>query len=89
MIKEKAARNLVAVAYTFAVTSAVGKWATCIAYLERGYEAIGGEYCLVLMVCWVAWKAINYLFDTLEDLEYERNCKERRGSEASRMRDNR
>ncbi len=71
MNKGEIARNLVAYAYTMMVTIAVGKWAICMAYLERGYEAIGGEYCLIPMVCWMAWKAINYLFDTLEDLKYE------------------
>lgn len=89
VIKGKAARNLMAVAYTLAVTFAVGKWAICAAYLERGYKAVGGEYCLMPMVCWVAWEAINYLFDTLEDLEYERNCKKRRSRGNSWMHDNR
>lgn len=71
-------RTLTAIVYTLAVTCAIGKWAIHAAYLERGYEAVGGEYCFILMVWWVAWKAINYLFDTLEDLEHERNRKERR-----------
>lgn len=44
-IKEKIIRNLVAIVYTLAVTFAVGKWAIYAAYLERGYEAVGGEYC--------------------------------------------
>lgn len=88
-IKEKITRNLVAIAYTLAVTFAVGKWAIYAAYLERGYEAVGGEYCLMFMVCWMAWKAINYLFNTLEDLEYERNCKKRRSGGTSWMRVNR
>lgn len=64
-------RNLIAAVYTMAVTFAVGRWAICMAYLERGYRAVGGEYLLVLAVCWMAWKAVNYLFDTLEDSEYE------------------
>ena len=77
MIKKKAGRNLAAAAYTLAVTSAIGKWAVHIAYLERGYKAVGGEGFLIIMVCLAAWKAINYLFDTMEDLKHERDCKER------------
>jgi len=70
-------RNLIVILYTLAVTSAIGKWAIHAAYLERGYAAVGGEYCLIFMVEWTAWRAINYLFDTLEELEYERNSKKR------------
>ena len=87
MIK-KIIRNLVAIVYTIAVTYAVGKWAIYAAYIERGYEAVGGEYCLILMVCWMAWKAINYLFDTLEALKNEQNCEKRSGG-TSWIRDNR
>lgn len=64
-------RNLFAAAYTIAVAFAVGRWAVCMAYLERGYRAVGGEYLLVLAVCRMAWKAVNYLFDTLENSIYE------------------
>lgn len=71
MIKENLKRNLVTVAYTLTVTAVVWRWAIHMAYLERGYEAIGGEYFLIPVACWIAWKAINYLFDTLEDLKYE------------------
>ena len=89
MIKKKATRNMMAIAYTLAVTFSAGKWIIYMAYLERGCEAIGGEYCLIPMVCWMAWKAINYFFETLEDLEYERNCKKRRSGGTSWMCDNR
>lgn len=78
MIKRKVIRNLVAVSYTLAVTFFAGKWIICMAYLERGYEAVGGEYCLMPLIGWMAWKAVHYLFDTLEDLKYEQNCKEGR-----------
>jgi len=86
MKKKCVFKNLAAVAYTLAVTYAVGKCAICMAYLERGYKAVGGEYCLIPMVCWAAWKAINYLFDTLEDLEDERNCKTGEDKKFSQMR---
>lgn len=61
-------RVLVTVLWSLAVTYAIGRWAFHFAYLERGYEAVGGEYMLVPMVCWGAWKAINYLFDSMEEL---------------------
>lgn len=88
MIKNKTMRVLIAVLYTLAVTAAVGKWAIHYAYLERGYEAIGGEYCLILLVYLTAWKAINYLFNTMEALEYERNHKKRGSRAAARTRNN-
>ena len=89
MIKGKVIRNLLTAAYTLAVTFFVGKWAICMAYLERGYEAVGGEYCLIPLVGWTAWKAVNHLFDTLEDLKHEQNREERRSGGASWMQDNR
>lgn len=89
MFKKTIIRDLVAVTYTLAVTYAFGKWAFHYAYLERGYEAVGSEYLFVLAVYWVAWKAINYLFDTLEEWEYERKRKKRRRRAATRMRNNR
>lgn len=57
-----------------------------LAYIERGYEAVGGEYLLILAVYWGAWKAINYLFDSLEELEDERNCRKKRSRGTARMR---
>lgn len=71
-------RDLIAVSWTLAVTYAVGRWAFHFAYLERGYKSVGGEYLLVLMVYWGAWKAINYLFDSLEELENERKRKRKK-----------
>ena len=77
MFKNRVARELAEVIYALVIMLAIGKWAIHMAYLERGYEAIGGEYCLMIIAYWVAWKTIHYLFDALEDLEYERNCKKR------------
>lgn len=70
-------RDLIAVIWTLLVTYAIGKWAFHLAYIERGYEAVGGEYLLIPVVYWGAWKAINYLFDSLEELENERNCRKK------------
>lgn len=88
MHRRRIVRELLETAYALMVTYAIGKWAIYAAYLERGYEAVGGEYCLILMTYWAAWKAIGYLFDTLEDLQYERFCKKRRGRTVTRKRDN-
>lgn len=76
MLKAKVKKNLAAAAYTLAITFAIGRWASCMAFLERGYEAAGGEYLIMPVVCVAAWKAINYLFDTMEGLKHERKCKE-------------
>lgn len=43
-------------------------------------------YCLVILVAYVAaWKAINYLFDSLEELESERNRRKKRSRRTARM----
>lgn len=78
-------RDLIAVIWTLLVTYAIGKWAFHLAYIERGYEAVGGEYLLILAVYWGAWKAINCLFDSLEELENERNCRKKRSRRTARM----
>lgn len=40
-------RDLIAVIWTLLVTYAIGKWSFHLAYIERGYEAVGGEYLLI------------------------------------------
>ena len=77
MFKNRFLRGLAESVYALVVMIAIGKWTIYMAYLERGYEAIGGEYCLMIMAYWVAWKIIHYLFDALEDLDYGRKCKEK------------
>lgn len=89
MYRRRIVRELLETVYALAITCAIGKWAIHAAYLERGYEAVGGEYCLILMTYWVAWKAISYFFDALEDLRYERFRKKRRSRTVTRKRDNR
>lgn len=70
-------RDLIAVIWSLLVTGAISKWAFHVAYLERGYKAVGGEYLVILVAYVAAWKAINYLFDSLEELESERNRRKR------------
>lgn len=76
MFKNRFIRELAESAYAVAVTLAIGKWAVHAAYLERGYEAVGGEYCLMIMAYWAAWGIIHYFFDALEDWDYERKRNE-------------
>lgn len=43
--------------------SPLAKIATTYAYLERGYEAIGGEYLFILLIYWGAYKGVGYLLN--------------------------
>lgn len=47
----------------FAVTYAVGTWARRYAYMERGYNAIGGEYLFIPLVAWGVYKVANMFFE--------------------------
>lgn len=42
-------RDLIAVIWSLLVTGAISKWAFHVAYLERGYKAVGGEYLVILV----------------------------------------
>ncbi len=88
-MKKKIIRDLVVLVYTLSVTFMVGEWAIDFAYLERGYRAVGGEYCLIPMVAWAAYKVINIFFDVLEETVYaeHRSCKKVRGRRIARLRD--
>ena len=81
----KEIRELLAACYGLAVTYMVGRWAIHYAYLERGYDAVGGEYLLIPMVFLVAYKVFEIFINALEE-EINGN-KKRRGREVVRMRD--
>lgn len=87
MRRKRLKRELIAILWTLIVTYAIGKWSFHLAYIERGYEAVGGEYLLIPAVYWGAWKAINYLFDSMEELEYERHRRKKRSGRTARMHD--
>lgn len=87
MRRKRLKRELIAIMWTLLVTYAIGKWSFHLAYTERGYEAVGGEYLLIPAVYWGAWKAINYLFDSMEELEYERHRRKKRSGRTARMHD--
>ena len=87
MRRKRLKRELIAIMWTLLVTYAIGKWSFHLAYIERGYEAVGGEYLLIPAVYWGAWKAINYLFDSMEELEYELHRRKKRSGRTARMHD--
>lgn len=62
-------RDLIAVIWSLLVTGAISKWAFHVAYLERGYKAVGGEYLVILVAYVAAWKA--FILLTLQKSE---NC---------------
>ena len=49
-------RPTVLMVYVLAVTYMAGKRAIRYAYLERGYDAIGGEYFFIPMMAWAVYK---------------------------------
>lgn len=65
--------------YVTAVTYMAGKWAIHYAYLERGYDAVGGENLFIPMVAWTAYKLINVFLKVLEDEMYARTVYEKAG----------
>lgn len=65
--------------YALSIAFLLGKWGIHMACVERGYEAVGGEYCLVYVVGWAAGAAIDHFFDSLEEFKYERACRKERG----------
>ena len=77
MFENRFIRELLEGMYALAVMIAIGKWAIYVTYLERGYKAIGGEYCLIIIAYLVAWNVIHYFFDALEDLYHEQKRKKR------------
>lgn len=88
MHRDSLVRQLIETAYALAITIAVGKWAIHYAYLERGYESVGGEYLLILVAYWVAYKTIQILFDALEEeIHGRRHRKKRRSRRSVRIHD--
>lgn len=72
-MRRKIIRDLLCSGYALAVTVMIVKWAFHTAYLERGYEAVGGEYLLIPMVFFIAYKAFEFFINTLEEEVYGSN----------------
>lgn len=49
--------------FSYSVTFFVGKWAIEFAYQERGYEAVGGEYLLIIMTYMFSFWLIRKFFE--------------------------
>ncbi len=69
MNRKKWVQNAVVAIYVLSVTYMMGKWSIYYAFLERGYVAVGGEYIFILMVAWIAYKAISKFWNVLEKKE--------------------
>ena len=90
MSRRKWIRITVMAVYVLAVTGMAGRWAIRYAYLERGYDAIGGEYLFIPMVAWASHKLIRIFLDVLEDERYaEAGSKQAGGGGTVGIRDNR
>lgn len=85
MDKEKPIGRLIKVSYALIITCMIGRWGICMAYMQRGYKAVGGEYILIMITYLVAWKAMHYFMNTLEESKHERKDKKRRGGRAAGM----
>lgn len=64
-------RYLIEAIYSVAVTYMIGRWGVNMAYLERGYEALGGELLLIPIAYLIAWSAISLFIDALEETANE------------------
>ncbi len=73
MKRRQIIRDMIVLICTLLVTFIVGEWAIRYALSERSYKAVGGEYFLIPVVAWVAYKVINIFLDLLEDIDYCNN----------------
>ncbi len=67
-------KNVIVLIYTLSVTFMMGKWAIKYALVKRNYEAIGGEYFLIPVVAWAAYKVINIFLDLLDEMYFIRDA---------------
>ncbi len=75
--------------YASAVTYAIGKWSISYAYLERGYEAVGGEVLILPAVWWVAYKLVHHFCNILEAEKHAEKRKKIRSRRAAWLRHHR
>lgn len=78
-------RNLISVIYTAFITIRAGKLFINLAYADRGYVAVGGEFLAVILIYILSWTLINRLLDSLEDLKYAGKRKKRRSKRTARI----
>lgn len=77
-------------AYTLVIFFITFYASKLFALIERGYEAVGGEYIFTLMVTYASFKLINYIFDELGEMlnEYYEQEERRRIAERRNRRRN-
>lgn len=74
MKNQNTLRILAEIVYTLAVTFSFGRWGICAACVERGYAAVGGEYSLIFVACWVSGMSISHFFDSLEGMKKNKDA---------------
>ena len=85
-------RCIVETSFSLWITYTAMKWASHVAYIERGYTALGGELIFAGMAGYVAYKAIDIFFEALEDeiyAEARRRRKKRRSRRTAGVQHNR
>ena len=65
-MRKKIFNDVLASVYALVVAGMIGKWAVNMAFNERGYEAVGGEYFIILIVFVIAYKVFEIFINLLE-----------------------
>lgn len=60
-------QQLITTGYALLVSGFIGKWAINYAYLERGYQAMGGEYIFIFITYLIAHKVMNNFINILKE----------------------
>ncbi len=64
---KRAGRLLIEGWCAVSVTCLLGRWLIHCAYLERGYQAAGSEYLLILMAFWGSCRLMHYIMEFLNE----------------------
>lgn len=59
------ARNTIKLLVSFSLAFGVSIWLMRLAYQQRGYDAIGGEYFLIVAVAWGIYWLVNKIMEVL------------------------
>lgn len=66
-MQKKLIKELLGAGYALFITYEIGKLLIHAAYIERGYEAVGGEYLAIPLVYLAAWKLFEVFINALEE----------------------